>query len=101
MKVYIAGPMSGYEDYNYPAFEKAEKELAALGYEPVSPHHTGVQEGWEWVDYMKADIAKLLTADAVATLPGWVQSKGARAEVSLAEGLEMPVKPLWLWKAIA
>ncbi len=30
--VYIAGPMTGLPDYNYPAFEKAERDLTARGY---------------------------------------------------------------------
>ena len=45
-KVYIAGPMSGYEEFNFPAFNKAEELLRkSYGYEHVvnpaklHPHH--------------------------------------------------------------
>ena len=37
MKVYIAGPMSGYPDMNGPAFDKKADELRAQGYEVVNP----------------------------------------------------------------
>lgn len=41
--VYIAGPMSGKKDYNYPAFEAAAAEIRAAGYNVISPHelHNG------------------------------------------------------------
>jgi len=35
--VFIAGPMRGYKDYNFPAFDRAERILRNMGYHPVSP----------------------------------------------------------------
>ena len=37
MRIYIAGPMSGLPDFNYPAFNQAEQRLLALGYEVENP----------------------------------------------------------------
>lgn len=40
---------------------------------------------------MRRDTAALMDCDAVATLPGWEHSKGARLEVLIAERLGMTV----------
>ena len=37
MRIYIAGPMTGLPDSNYPAFHAAEARLQALGHEPHNP----------------------------------------------------------------
>ena len=37
-RVYVAGPMRGYVDYNYPAFDSACEVLREAGYDVVSPH---------------------------------------------------------------
>lgn len=36
-RVYISGPMSGLEQFNFPAFRRAQNWLAARGYNPVNP----------------------------------------------------------------
>jgi hypothetical protein len=35
--LYIAGPMTGIPDSNYPAFNQAEIELRAAGYDVLNP----------------------------------------------------------------
>ena len=32
LRIYIAGPMSGLPDFNYPSFDRAEQDLAAAGF---------------------------------------------------------------------
>lgn len=92
--VYLAGPMTGYPDYNFPAFEEARKQLRRLGAEVICPAEAGQVEGWEWKDYMKRDILMMLDADSVVVLPGWEQSRGAKMEVGIAAKLRMTVLSL-------
>lgn len=95
MKLYIAGPMSGLPEFNYPAFHAAEAQLQAAGYETLNPATNGEKDSWE--DYMRAGIAQVIQADALALLPGWHASRGARIEVDLAANLGMESRPLDGW----
>jgi hypothetical protein len=100
MKIYIAGPMTGYPDFNYPAFDAAFVELRKKGYEAISPavwDTTDPKKIKPWEFYTRAGLELMLKADAVATLKGWDESKGAGLEVYVARALEMPVKPLEDW----
>lgn len=94
-KIYISGPMSGYEGNNEGAFHDAEHRLRALGYEPLNPARHPVQDSW--AAYLKLDIQDVLRADAVAVLPGWEASRGAKLEVHVAHALEIPVMPIEQW----
>lgn len=96
-KFYIAGPMSRIDDYNFPAFDAAEKALRAAGYDVANPASIGVHEGWGWYDYMRPALKMMLDCDRVALLPGWEDSRGARIERSLALDLAMYVDELAVW----
>ena len=37
IRIYIAGPMSGYPDLNWDAFDEKEKQLTSAGFEVVNP----------------------------------------------------------------
>lgn len=91
MRVYIAGPMTGYQEHNYPAFIDAAATLRDLGHDVVSPHELhddDMTRPFDW--YLRRDLAALMTCDAIALLPGWAQSRGARLEHHVACGLDMP-----------
>ncbi|WP_067923769.1 DUF4406 domain-containing protein [Alicyclobacillus shizuokensis] len=90
-KIYISGPMSGMENYNYEAFFAAEERLNEKGYEVINPARLGYVEGWSWEDYLRRDIKAMLDADAVVVLPNWLDSKGARLEILVASKLGMPI----------
>lgn len=89
MKVYISGPMTGYPDYNHPAFMAVENHIKALGHEPVNPATLPHDHGRTWEEYMREDIKALMDCDAILMLDGWRQSKGARIEWDLAMSLNI------------
>lgn len=90
-RVYVAGPMTGIEDFNYPAFNAMADRLRAQGYEVEDPADHGVVEGAVWADYMAYDLTRLGLCGVIALLPDWDLSQGARLEVMIAEHLGMRV----------
>lgn len=99
LRLYIAGPMTGIEEFNYPAFHAAKDALLGAGFEVRSPADHELAEGLDWADYMRKDIPWLLECGGVAVLPGWSSSRGASLEVHIANALDMPVRPLDEWLA--
>lgn len=104
MKLYLSGPITGKPDGNRAAFSRAFVDLIAAGHNAVNPHLIGDELAREfgsinpeWADYMRSDIAELMTCDGVATLPGWVESRGACIEVHLAQALGMLVQSVDAW----
>jgi hypothetical protein len=111
MKVYLAGPMRGYPNFNFPAFHEAAAHLRAQGHEVFNPaerdehaHGKEVSDspngdladithtGFSHREAMKADMAWICDhAEAIALLPRWTGSRGARAEMALAECLGLKV----------
>lgn len=88
-KIYIAGPMTGIEHFNYPAFMAARDHLIKLGYDAHSPTDSevddnGVPGSVPYQVYFKAGLVLMLKCDSLALLPGWTGSKGARREVMVA-----------------
>jgi hypothetical protein len=96
-KLYVSGPMTGYPDWNNPAFREATAKLQKMGYTVLSPVGGG-EPGWSWEDYLRWDLqALLLNSDGVATLPGWQESRGACFEIDVAQRLGMVVMPVDVW----
>ncbi|MDR5856625.1 DUF4406 domain-containing protein [Caballeronia sp. LZ062] len=91
MKLYIAGPMSGYPELNFPAFDAEAARLRAFGYEIVNPAEIDVGPNPDWLTAMRAGIKQLVDCDGIALLPGWQASAGANIEHSLARGLGLRV----------
>lgn len=90
-RLYLAGPMSGIKDLNFPAFHAEAARLRAMGYDIVNPAEINIDPNAGWLACMRADIKQLVDCDGVATLPGWVNSRGASLEVGIAHGLGLPV----------
>lgn len=91
---YIAGPMTGIEHLNFPAFHRAAASLRAHGYEVVNPAEINADPTAKWEDCMRADIAELVKCHAIVLLPGWEKSRGASLEAHIAHALGM--KPIYL-----
>lgn len=108
-KIYIAGPMRGIRLYNFPAFDDAAERLYNQGWDPINPADIdrdcnfdpeALPECWNWDDLpeslnlseiIRRDVDALLSADAVYVLPGYERSRGSRAEIALAEWLNLEV----------
>ena len=95
MKVYVSGPMTGYVNNNVPAFNKAARQLRALGYEVVNPAELDAGEPCStWEECLRRDIKWLVTCDAIANLNGWKRSRGATLENHIGEKLSFRIHRL-------
>jgi hypothetical protein len=105
-RCYIAGGMTGYPDWNFPAFFAAADYLRDQGYEPVNPAELDCAAGYtleklkqltpeEFREFLKGaakrDLDALQGCDAIYLLTGWEKSKGAKAEKAVAEWLGLDV----------
>lgn len=100
-RIYIAGPMTGYPRYNYPAFDEAERHLRELGWRVFNPAALSREAGFDETkdtptkEFMelaiRMDLDCVLKADALCVLPGWKESRGATAEAALAVWRDIPI----------
>lgn len=116
-RIYLAGGMTGIQHFNFPAFDRAASRLRDEGNEVFSPADNDrrlLNRPSDWIPQecdslgpwkswavpgapglrkmLGDDVAYICNeADAIAMLPGWENSKGARAEwhLSLALGHEV------------
>lgn len=99
-KVYLAGPMRGLPEFNFPAFSLAARWLRARDYNVWSPAEHDLEEGFDPTKdealplkaYMKVDLPQVCEADWVCVLPGWEESEGATLEVEVAKRCGIPVR---------
>lgn len=89
MRIYLSGPMSGMVDHNLPNFQIYAEGLRILGYTVISPAEMDPQNSYE--DYLREDIMAILKVDAVAVMPGWIDSKGCFYETTVATAIGIPV----------
>lgn len=91
-RTYIAGPMSGLTDDNYPAFHAAASVMRALGYTVENPAENEKPcLDPQWSDWMRVALTQMLRCDSIVLLPGWDKSRGATLEKHVAEALGMKV----------
>lgn len=86
-KIYIAGPMTGYEGFNRKAFSDAEIDLNHRGYIVLNP--AMLPDGLEQSEYMDICLAMIRACGSIYLLSGWRESKGAKAEFCYADKLGM------------
>ena len=113
MRIYLAGPMRGIPYFNFPMFDRAAAALRGEGHTVFSPADhdremngqeiedanpegdedlAGKRNGFSIHKALKADLAWICQhADAVALLPGWEKSTGARAEHATAVALGITI----------
>lgn len=104
---YLAGPMTGYPQFNFPAFDAAAYELRRRGKVILSPAEMDDEDDREkalasldgahgatnhdWADYLVRDLMIVVGVDGVVTIPGWEDSSGAQLETFVALMLGKPV----------
>lgn len=130
MRLYVAGPMTGYEKENAPAFQAAAEFLRKQGHDVVTPielnaavwarHHPGetydpsvhkIGYGDPILNEMYAeDLKEVCTRDGIALLPGFSKSRGGKGELHVAQVLGkklldattgQPIVVYAEWKVIA
>jgi Domain of unknown function (DUF4406) len=97
-RVYISGPMSGFDNCNFAAFDAAAERILRQNDTPVNPaaivRALGYDGGPELYlrdkEFFYKDIMNILSqvlqsCQQIYMLRGWERSKGARAEHALAE----------------
>lgn len=96
-RIYLAGPMRGYPDHNFPAFAAAAASLRADGHDVVLPHEKDLLvpgfdpskaesvAALDMAETMRWDLRAVLDCDAIVMLDGWERSAGARLERCVAE----------------
>ena len=91
--IYIAGPMTGYENFNFPAFFAAEEWLEKQGYEVVNPARLDDGDTTKtWEHYIRRDLKIMLDhCNSIALLDGWEKSRGANIEAFVASQLGFQV----------
>ena len=108
--IYIAGPMRGYDDYNYPAFDRQQKVLEEQGWKVINPAEMDRDDekpingpmqfdpdnNYEDQEFMRDALKRDMVAicddcTAIYMMSNWEKSKGARAEWSLAKALGLNI----------
>lgn len=93
MRIYLAGPMRGYQQFNFPAFDAAQASLEQMGHTVYSPAAHDRESGFDGTDpdayfdmaaAFRWDIGRVLAADAIYLLKGWKRSTGAKLEYDVA-----------------
>lgn len=101
--VYLAGPMRGIPEFNFPAFASAAHHWRSAGVAVVSPAEHDLGTGFDptgltgdedlaELDFdltatLLWDLEQVAKADVIVLLPGWEQSSGVRAELATAAAL--------------
>lgn len=103
--VYIAGPMSGLPDFNFPKFNSVAATLRFGGWTVYNPadkegetlsekarvngdHIQAQKDGFNFREVFLWDVDKVIKSDAIYMLKGWENSPGARAEHAIAVAMQ-------------
>jgi hypothetical protein len=95
--IYLAGPMTGLPEFNYPAFLANAHQLRRSGFIVVNPADNGLPATSPWSSHMRRDLRSMLDCQGVALLEGWETSRGANLEVVIARALDMPIRTVAEW----
>lgn len=106
--IYLSGPMTGIEDYNYPLFDYVSERLRGLGHRVYNPtehssahilkHEGNLKNLYTRIIFASYCSFICLEADTIVLLPDWITSEGVTVERKLAHicGLDQ-----FLWESIS
>lgn len=84
-KIYISGPISGYEyEERKETFAMAKKFLELEGYEVFNPLENGLPSDADTHQHMRADLKMLIQCDSIFLLDKWNHSAGCFVEFMVA-----------------
>ena len=108
--IYIAGPMRGVEEYNYPAFDRQATVLEKQGWlvinpaemdrddeKPINgPHEFDPDNNYEDHEFMRNALKRDMDAicdscTAIYMMSDWEMSRGAKCEWHLAKALGLEI----------
>ena len=105
-RAYIYGPMTGYPEHNFPAFDKAKVYLESLGYDVISPADLDRQFGITGneangtipkrliQEVMLIELREILSCNVIVGIKGWEQSKGSACEKTWSVNWKIPDIPI-------
>jgi hypothetical protein len=86
--VYIAGPMTGYDNFNFDAFDRIAAKWDGRGFAVLNPADSFLKrQDLQYPQYMRSAAMLLLQASAIALIAGWQKSSGACMEALVAARL--------------
>jgi len=105
---YLAGPMTGYPQFNYPLFDEVAQHLRDGGMPLVSPAEMDdpevrkmamaskdgapQEDGETWGDFLARDVKVIADeCEGIVLLPNWWNSRGARLECYVAMQCRYPL----------
>ena len=91
--MYLSLPITGRELVKVKEFaRKVKDKWVELGFDVITPFDVCPLDGMPYNYYMGRDIEALLMCDGIILCDGWFQSKGCRAECSVAEVYKKAIK---------
>ena len=87
--IYIAGPMTGRDNFNYDTFNSVAESLRTYGFMNVNnpAEHFEGEQGLSWTVYLTRALDAVVESKALVLLPGWDSSVGARLEVAVGASI--------------
>ena len=108
--IYVAGPMRGYDNYNYPAFDRCARVLENQGWNVINPaeldrnagkpssdsHEFDPVNNYDDHEYMRDALRRDMVAiceecTAIYMMTEFETSRGAKAEWHLAKALGLDI----------
>jgi len=100
--MYLAGPMRGHKQNNFPSFFQCEEQLTKHGYSIINPARLDIEAGFDpdvsevtlsfLCEAFARDLPQICMADGIFLIEGWAESEGvAKIELPLCQALNKKI----------